>query len=140
MLTELAIPLFHLSTYGSKLARKFFLHFTQVCNGLNTAARYVLIALSEIFASITGLEYAFTKAPKNMKSLVMGIFLFTSAIASALGEAFTTISLDPYLVWNYGSMGVLAAVGGILFWLSVRKLDAEEDRLNSLSEGHLDEN
>lgn len=49
---------------------------------------YVLIAFSEIFASITGLEYAFTKAPKNMRSLVMGVFLFMSAIASAIGEAF----------------------------------------------------
>ena len=49
---------------------------------------YVLIAFSEILASITGLEYAFTKAPKNMRSLVMGVFLFTSAISSALGEAF----------------------------------------------------
>lgn len=49
---------------------------------------YVLIAFSEIFASITGLEYAYTKAPKNMKSLVMAVFLFTSALASALGEAF----------------------------------------------------
>jgi POT family proton-dependent oligopeptide transporter len=49
---------------------------------------YILIALSEIFASITGLEYAFTKAPRNMKSLVMAMFLFTSAISSAIGEAF----------------------------------------------------
>jgi POT family proton-dependent oligopeptide transporter len=49
---------------------------------------YVLIALSEILASITGLEYAFTKAPKNMRSLVMAVFLFTSAISSAIGEAF----------------------------------------------------
>jgi POT family proton-dependent oligopeptide transporter len=50
--------------------------------------RYVLIAFSEIAASITGLEYAYTKAPKNMKSLVMSIFLFTSALAAALNEAF----------------------------------------------------
>ena len=49
---------------------------------------YILIAMSEIFASITGLEYAFTKAPKNMRSLVMSLFLFMSAIAAALGEAF----------------------------------------------------
>ena len=55
---------------------------------------YVLIALSEIFASITGLEYAFTKAPKNMRSLVMSVFLFTSAISYALGQAFVGKSLS----------------------------------------------
>lgn len=56
---------------------------------------YVLIALSEIFASITGLEYAFTKAPKNMRSLVMSVNLFTSAISAALGEAFVCESYAP---------------------------------------------
>ncbi|KAJ3575012.1 hypothetical protein NP233_g1374 [Leucocoprinus birnbaumii] len=99
---------------------------------------YVLIAFGEIFASITGLEYAFTKAPKNMRSLVMAVFLFTSAIASAIGEAFVPLSTDPLLVWNYGVMGVLAGVAGVLFWLSVRKLDREEDRLNNLDEGHVE--
>ena len=49
---------------------------------------YILIAISEILASITGLEYAFTKAPKNMRSLVMACFLFTTALSSAIGEAF----------------------------------------------------
>jgi POT family proton-dependent oligopeptide transporter len=34
---------------------------------------YVLIAFSEIFTSITGYEYAFTKAPRNMKSLGMSL-------------------------------------------------------------------
>ena len=52
------------------------------------AGCYVLIAFSEIFASIAGQEYAFTTAPKNMRSLVMALFLLTSAIAYALGEAF----------------------------------------------------
>jgi dipeptide/tripeptide permease len=42
----------------------------------------VLIAFSENFASITGLEYAFTKAPTNMRSLVMSMFLFTSATSA----------------------------------------------------------
>ncbi|KXN81957.1 putative peptide transporter ptr2 [Leucoagaricus sp. SymC.cos] len=101
---------------------------------------YVLIAFSEIFASITGLEYAFTKAPKNMRSLVMSVFLFTSAIASAIGEAFVSLSTDPLLVWNYGVMGVLAGIAGIFFWLSTRKLDRNEDKLNNLREGHLETN
>lgn len=98
---------------------------------------YVLIALSEILASITGLEYAFTKAPKNMRSLVMSVFLFMTALSSAIGEAFVSLSSDPLLVWNYGVMGVLAGVSGIAFWWSVRDLDRKEDELNSLDEGHL---
>ncbi|KZP15915.1 hypothetical protein FIBSPDRAFT_1047851 [Athelia psychrophila] len=100
---------------------------------------YVLIALSEILASITGLEYAFTKAPKNMRSLVMSAFLFMSAIAAALGEAFNALALDPLLVWNYGAMAVIAFVGGALFWVSARKLDRQEDELNNLRTGHVEE-
>ncbi|KAF8328997.1 peptide transporter PTR2A [Amanita rubescens] len=97
---------------------------------------YILIAFSEIFASITGLEYAFTKAPRNMKSLVMAVFLFMSALSSALGEAFVSLSTDPLLVWNYGVMGVLAGISGVFFWIHVRKLDQQEDALNNLADGH----
>nr|GAT47081.1 peptide transporter PTR2A [Mycena chlorophos] len=99
---------------------------------------YVLIAFSEILASITGLDYAFTKAPKNMRSLVMALFLFMSAVASAIGEAFVSLSADPLLVWNYGVMAVLAAISSVILWFSVRGLDAREDELNNLAEGHLD--
>ncbi|KAJ7582545.1 POT family-domain-containing protein [Mycena floridula] len=99
---------------------------------------YVLLAFSEIFASITGLEYAFSKAPTNMRSLVMSIYLFTSALASALGEAFVSLSADPLLVWNYGVMGVLAAVTGVILWFSVRSLDAQEDKLNNIGEGRIE--
>ncbi|KZV72659.1 PTR2-domain-containing protein [Peniophora sp. CONT] len=97
---------------------------------------YVLIAMSEIYASITGLEYAFTKAPANMKSVVMSMFLFSSAISYALGEAFVSLSTDPLLVWNYGVMGVLAFVGGVLFWATFYKLDSQEEELNAIEVGH----
>jgi len=98
---------------------------------------YILIAISEIFASITALEYAFTKAPKNMRSLVMAFNLFSSAIAAAIGEAFVSVSADPLLVWNYGSMAVIAFIGGILFYLTFRSLDKREDLLNSIPAGHI---
>ncbi|KAF5310115.1 hypothetical protein D9619_010184 [Psilocybe cf. subviscida] len=100
---------------------------------------YILIAISEIFASITGLEYAFTQAPKNMRSLVMSIYLFTTAISAAIGEAFVPLSADPLLVWNYGVMGTLAFIVGCAFWWFMKDLDAQENRLDEdgPAEGHV---
>ncbi|KAI6020031.1 POT family-domain-containing protein [Pisolithus orientalis] len=99
---------------------------------------YVLIAFSEIFATITSMEYAFTKAPRNMRSLVMSMLLFTNAIASAVGEAFVSLSTDPLLVWNYGSIAVICGISGIIFWILMRKLNSEEDELNNMAEGRFD--
>ncbi|KAL5366368.1 putative MFS peptide transporter [Aspergillus floccosus] len=93
---------------------------------------YVLIAFSEIFTSITGYEYAYTKAPKNMKSLVQSLYLFMNAISSAIQQALTSLSADPLLIWNYGFVAVLAFVGGNLFYLTHYKLDKQEDELNKL--------
>jgi proton-dependent oligopeptide transporter, POT family len=98
---------------------------------------YILIAISEIFASITSLEYAFSKAPKNMRSLVAAFALFMSAISAAIGEAFVPLSTDPLLVWNYGSMAVISFVAGVIFLFWYKDLDAREDSLNMLATGHM---
>jgi proton-dependent oligopeptide transporter, POT family len=68
----------------------------------------------------------------------MSVAMFMSAIASAVGQGFDSLSADPLLVWNYGAVGVLAFVGGIGFWFTFRKLDIEEDHLNMLPVGHLE--
>ena len=98
---------------------------------------YVLIALSEIFASITSLEYAYSKAPKNMRSLVQAIALFTNAISAAIAEALNPLSDDPLLIWNYGVFAVVAFIGGCIFLVQFWSLDKEEDALNLLPEGHV---
>lgn len=90
------------------------------------AVAYVLGAISEIFANITSLEYAFMKAPKNMRSLVQAVALFMNAFSSALAQAFVGLSDDPLLVWNYGVVAILAAVGGVGFWLVNWKLDRDD--------------
>ncbi|KAF2635197.1 PTR2-domain-containing protein [Massarina eburnea CBS 473.64] len=95
---------------------------------------YGLVGMSEVLASITKLEYAYTKAPKNMRSTVQAIALFTSAVSSALGQALVGLSEDPLLVWNYGSVAVVAMIGAIGFHLTFRKADAAEDALNNLQE------
>ncbi|KAM0335505.1 hypothetical protein ACHAQA_000553 [Verticillium albo-atrum] len=95
---------------------------------------YILIALSEVLASITGLEYAFTKAPRNMRGLVTGVFLFVNAISSAISQAFVGLARDPLLVWLFTTIACISAAGGLGFWLNFRKLDSEEDALNALPE------
>lgn len=100
------------------------------------AVPYVLVGFSEIFTSITGLEFAFTKAPKNMRSLVTSYWHFMSAFSNAIGQALVSLSEDPLLVWNYGVVAVLAFIGGILFWLHQRPTDKREDALNMLPDSN----
>lgn len=77
------------------------------------AVPYCLIAFSEVFASITGLEYAIGKAPENMRGLVMGVNLLQTAFSSAIGQALVPLADDPLLIWNYGVVAILAFVGGV---------------------------
>ncbi|CAN9145943.1 unnamed protein product [Alternaria alternata] len=101
---------------------------------------YILIAFSEIFASITGLEYAYTKAPKNMRSLVTGMFWFTHAFSSAIAQAFVPLAGDPLLVWLYMSIAILTFLGWVGFAWTFRTLDKENDMLDKLPEGGFQSN
>lgn len=63
-----------------------------------------------------------------------GFYYFTSAVSAALGQAFVGLSEDPLLVWLYGSISIIAGVGGIGFWIIFRKWDKQEVALNQLPE------
>lgn len=95
---------------------------------------YVLIGLSEIFASIVSMEIAMIMAPKNMRSIVMAIGSFTTAVAAAIGEAFVALSANPLFVVNYGVFAGLSFVGGILFWFFFYKIDRKQDELNLIGQ------
>ncbi|MDI5899652.1 hypothetical protein QLS81_16555, partial [Flavobacterium sp. XS2P67] len=62
---------------------------------------YILGAASECFANTAAYEIAYTRAPDNMKGLVMALFLFTTSISAAISEACTSALIDPYLVWPF---------------------------------------
>ncbi|KAK6455845.1 POT family-domain-containing protein [Scheffersomyces xylosifermentans] len=96
------------------------------------APAYFLIAISEILASITGLEYAYTKAPVSMKSFIMSIFLLTNAVGSALGIAVSSTFEDPKLVWAYTGLAVSCFIAGCLFWICFKHYNYKEDELNAL--------
>lgn len=48
---------------------------------------YLLITIAEVLVSITGLEFAYTQAPKKMKSTIMGFWL----LSVALGNVFVAL-------------------------------------------------
>lgn len=93
---------------------------------------YVFISLSEIFASITGLEYAYTKAPSSMKSFIMSMFLLTNAFGSALGIALSSTAVDPKLLWMYVGLSIATATAGVIFWFVFKNLNKVEEELNQL--------
>ncbi|KAL6707877.1 hypothetical protein ACN47E_003777 [Coniothyrium glycines] len=76
---------------------------------------YILVAVSEILASITGLELAYAKAPENMKSFIMSVFLLTSAGGSALGLLIAPLARDPHLQWLYFGLALTTTCTAILF-------------------------
>ena len=93
---------------------------------------YVLIAFSEIFASITGMEYAYKKAPQSMKSIVMALFLLTNCFASILAFALVSVTVDPKLTWMYTGISAFMLLCCILFYICHHKADetdAAEDAI-----------
>jgi len=78
---------------------------------------YIMVGISEIFASITSLEYAFTKAPVRMKSVVMAFSQFQVALAAALNFSLTAVNVEPKFAWLFGSFGVTAWVVGTIFFI-----------------------
>jgi POT family proton-dependent oligopeptide transporter len=96
---------------------------------------YLLVGMSEIFASITSLEYAYTKAPVRMKSVVMSISQFQNCLSSAINFALTDANEEPKFMWLFTAFAVTAWVVGTLFFIAFRGLDKREAELNQIGKG-----
>ncbi|CAI6335066.1 unnamed protein product [Periconia digitata] len=93
---------------------------------------YILIALSEILASVTGLELAYSKAPEGMKSFIMSLYLLTSAVGSALGILIAPFAKDPNLVWLYAGLACAAGVTGGFFYWTFKGTDEPKSGLENI--------
>lgn len=46
--------------------------------------QYILMALAEVMVSVSGLEFAYTQAPKSFKSFVLAVWFLTTAVGYVL--------------------------------------------------------
>jgi POT family proton-dependent oligopeptide transporter len=95
----------------------------QTFNNINIAWQlpsHFFLAISETLAYISGLDYAFTKAPATMKSVVMSLYLSTAAVGGAINIALIPVNVDPKLVWMYASIAIVTLVATIIFYIIFR--------------------
>ncbi len=76
---------------------------------------YLLLTLSEILVSTTGLEYAYTAAGKTLKSLVTSFWYLTITTANLLVVVLTTLVSDPASTSTFMLYSLLSLAVGILF-------------------------
>ncbi|SCV04881.1 LANO_0G13476g1_1 [Lachancea nothofagi CBS 11611] len=102
------------------------------------AIEYALSGFSECLAMTTGYEIAFERSPPQMKSFVMALFLFTTALSAALAEIVTPSLVDPHLVAPFAVLAVLGALFAFAFLWRYWSLDKvmEEERLERLRTSH----
>ncbi|EME83217.1 uncharacterized protein MYCFIDRAFT_45904, partial [Pseudocercospora fijiensis CIRAD86] len=86
----------------------------------------ILGALSECFCNVTAYELAYARSPDGMRSLVVALFLATTALSNALGEIISPVIKDPYLIWIWAGPAIALALQTVIFWFRYRKFNDDE--------------
>jgi proton-dependent oligopeptide transporter, POT family len=78
---------------------------------------YLVITIAEVMISITGLEFAYTQAPRSMKSSIMSIWLLTVFFGNLITAYVSKVNFFPtastgYFMFFAALMGLFAGV----FW------------------------
>lgn len=94
---------------------------------------YVLDGLAGIFFYPTGQEYAYSKAPSSMKSLIQSILMVTVGLGAALAFALSPAYKDPKNTIMFATVsGVMFLTTCIFCWL-LRKYNGIEDKPRKVS-------
>jgi proton-dependent oligopeptide transporter, POT family len=73
---------------------------------------FLVLTLAEVMVSITGLEFAYTQAPRRMKSLVMGFWLLAVSLGNILVALFARFEGLPRVqfFWTFAALMLGAAL------------------------------
>ncbi|KAJ1819436.1 hypothetical protein LPJ60_003770 [Coemansia sp. RSA 2675] len=95
---------------------------------------YAAVAISEIFASVTGLEFAFSQAPAELKSVLTAVFLFTNCGGALIGLILAIWGGDPQVLYVFAAETAVLGVMTIVFYFCFRHYDvalAEQEQFDS---------
>jgi len=85
--------------------------------------QYIVVTIGEILFSITSMEFAYSQAPKSMKSVIQALYLMTTAVGNLITmvivEAFSEIGLEQYLEF-FTFAGLMTVFSLILMLLACR--------------------
>jgi proton-dependent oligopeptide transporter, POT family len=77
---------------------------------------YLVITMAEVMISITGLEFAYTQAPKSMKSTMMSMWFLTVFVGNQIVSFIALVELYPVASTSYFSFfAVLMGVFAVIF-------------------------
>lgn len=115
--------------YGTVAALEYRINTGAQLSILWQCIPYFLLTLSEILVSTTGLEYAYTAAGKNLKSIVSSFWLLTSTLGNLLVVFLSSLVDDPASVNAFVLYGVMSLCVGMvfLFVTSRSSFKAEEE-------------
>ncbi len=78
---------------------------------------YLVITMAEVMISITGLEFAYTQAPRSMKSSIMSIWLLTVFFGNLITAYVSKVNFFPVASTGYFMFfAILMAVFAGIFW------------------------
>lgn len=77
--------------------------------------QYLVMTTSEVLVSITGLEFAYTQAPRSMKSTIMGFWLLTVTIGDLIVAFMAPLETKLTLSQFFWTFTVMMAVAATLF-------------------------
>ncbi|MCA9058448.1 MAG: hypothetical protein KDA85_08115, partial [Planctomycetaceae bacterium] len=74
---------------------------------------YVIMTSAEVMVSVTGLEFAYTQAPKPMKSTIMGFWLLAVSLGNLLVAFLTRFEGLPLVDFFWVFAGLMAVAAGL---------------------------
>ena len=99
---------------------------------------YFVLAVGEIFGFVIASEYAYSKAPHDMETIVQTFAQLTACAGSALGIALSPLARDPDILIMYACLAGVMILSAALFYWRFKEHDMIDEDLNEMDSREAD--